>query len=50
MNPHSWTKNSSYGGFTMTKFSFAIKFKAVQMYLSGNGSRPLSGYRRLRDW
>ena len=42
MNPHSWTKNSNYGGFTMTKFSFEIKLKAVQMYLSGIGSTTIT--------
>lgn len=45
MNPHSWTKDSNYGGFTMTKFSFEIKLKAIQMYLSGIGSTTIS--RRL---
>ncbi|MCP9334249.1 hypothetical protein KBX59_13110, partial [Lentilactobacillus hilgardii] len=38
VNPHSWMKNSNYGGFTMTKFSFEVKLKAVQMYLAGIGS------------
>lgn len=45
VNPHSWTKNSNYGGFTMTRFSLEIKLKAVQMYLSGIGSTTIA--RRL---
>lgn len=43
MNPHSWTRSSNYGGFTMTKFSLEIKLKAVQMYLSGIGSPTIAG-------
>lgn len=45
VNPHSWMKNSNYGGFTMTKFSFEVKLKAVQMYLAGIGSPTIA--RRL---
>lgn len=45
MNPHSWMKNSNYGGFTMTKFSFEVKLKAIQMYLAGIGSPTIA--RRL---
>ena len=37
VNPHGWTKNSNYGGFTMAKFSLEVKLKAVQMYLAGIG-------------
>lgn len=42
MNPHSWTKDFNYGGFTMTKFSFEIKLKAIRMYLSGIGSTTIA--------
>ena len=42
VNPHSWTKNSNYGGFSMTKFSLKVKLKAVQMYLSGAGSENVA--------
>ena len=45
VNPHSWTKNSNYGGFTMTKFSLEVKLKAVQMYLAGIGLQTVA--RRL---
>ncbi len=45
VNPHSWTKNSDYGGFTMTKFNFDTKLKAVQMYLRGTSSETVA--RRL---
>ena len=45
MNPHSWTKDFNYGGFTMTKFSFEVKLKAVQMYLGGIGAPTIA--RRL---
>lgn len=49
VNPHSWTKNSNYGGFTMTKFSFEVKLKAVQMYLKGIGSGTVAKRLGIRD-
>ncbi len=48
VNPHSWTRSSNYGGFTMTKFSLEIKLKAVQMYLSGIGSPDYDGDFKLK--
>lgn len=56
VNPHSWTKNSNYGGFTMTKFSLEVKLKAVQMYLAGIGSQTVArrlgikGHMSVQTW
>ena len=42
VNPLSWTKESNLGGFTMTKFSFEDKLRAVNMYLRGYGSNTVA--------
>ena len=39
---HIFEKESNLGGFTMTKFSFEVKLKAIRMYLAGIGSSTIA--------
>jgi transposase-like protein len=49
VNPLSWTKESNLGGFTMTKFSFEVKLKAIRMYLAGIGSSTIARKLGIRE-
>ena len=49
MNPLSWTKESNLGGFTMTKFSFEDKLRAVNMYLRGYGSNTVAKVYKVKN-
>ncbi|TFU63792.1 transposase, partial [Ligilactobacillus murinus] len=49
VNPLSWTKESNLGGFTMTKFSFEDKLRAVNMYLRGYGSNTVAKVYKVKN-
>ena len=49
MNPLSWTKESDLGSFTMTKFSFEDKLRAVNMYLKGYGSNTVAKVYKVKN-